>query len=255
MLDLRPGDGRVLANLGLSYGAIREHQQSIAALEAAWQAYPHPRVRWMLADMYSAAGHPGRAATLLSQYLDEPFDWIAYAKHLLIAGRSDDARAALEEAERRSNRAGYISWPDLALGKADYLRSQGRYQEAELALRAGLDRGGPPGVERLELAMASLLVDAGRKRDAIAHLRKIKVELARNRIVRGVLAARAGDLPTADAVLQQLILDARERQAPRPEARLEQLRAEIALARHQPSSALHHAVRAARARLRAPGPW
>jgi tetratricopeptide (TPR) repeat protein len=246
MLNLRPGDGRVLANLGLSYGAIREHQQSIAALEAAWQAYPHPRVRWMLADMYSAAGHPGRAATLLSQYLDEPFDWIAYAKHLLIAGRSDDARAALDEAERRSNRGGYISWPDLALGKADYLRSEGRYQEAELALRAGLDRGGPPGVERLELAMASLLVDAGRKRDAIAHLRKIKVELARNRIVRGVLAARAGDLSTADAVLQQLILDARERQAPRPEARLEQLRAEIALARHQPSSALDHAVRAAR---------
>ena len=246
MLSLRPGDGRVLANLGISFAAVREHKQSIDALEAAWQSYPHPRVRWMLADMYSAAGQSDRAVTLLGQYLDEPFDWIAYAKHLLIAGRSDDARAALDEAERRSNRAGYVSWSELALGKADFLRSEGRYEEAELALRAGLDRGGTASFERLDLAMASLLVDAGRKRDAIIHLRKIKVELARNRIVQGVLAARAGDLPLADTILEHLILDARERQSARPEARVEQLRAEIALARHQPTSALEHAVRAAR---------
>ena len=94
--------------------------------------------------------------------------------------------------------------------------------------------------------MASLLIDAGRKRDAIAHLRKIKVELARNRIVHGVLAARAGDLAMADAILQQLIVDARERQSPRPEARVEQLRAEIALARQQASAAHEHAVQAVR---------
>ena len=246
MLSLRPGDGRVLANLGMSYAAIREHQQSIAALEAAWQAYPHPRVRWMLADMYSATGQPDRAAALVGQYLDQPFDWIAYAKHLLIAGRSDEAPNALEEAERRSNKDGYVSWTDLALGKADFLRSEGKYREAELALRAGLDRGGTPGIERLELAMASLFVDSGKKRDAVAHLRTIKVELARNRIVHGVLAARAGDLALADATLRQLTVDAQERRAPRPEARLEQLRAEIALAHHQPSSALDHAFRAAR---------
>lgn len=247
MLSLRPGDGRVLANLGLSYGALRQHQQSIEALEAAWLSYPHPRVRWMLADMYSASGHPEKASALLGQYLDQPFDWIAYAKHLLIGGHPEEAGAALEEAERRSNRAEYASWTDLALGKADFLRSGGRYKDAEIALRAGLDRGGSPGIERVDLAMASLLVDMGRRRDAITHLRKVKVELARNRIVHGVLAARAGDLVTAGAVLEQLILEAKERQAPRPEARVEQLRAEIALARKQPAAALDHAVLAVRA--------
>jgi len=246
MLSLRPGDGRILANLGLSLGALRQHRQSIEALEAAWQSYPHPRVRWMLADMYSATGQPERASALLAQYLDQPFDWIAYAKHLLIGGRRDDASGALDEAERQSNKAGYVSWPELALGKADFLRSEGRFEEAALALRAGLDRGGSSGVERLDLAMASLLIDAGRKRDAIAHLRKIKVELARNRIVYGVLAARAGDLAMADTILQQLIVDARERQSPRPEARVEQLRAEIALARHEAPAAHEHAVRAVR---------
>ena len=65
--------------------------------------------------------------------------------------------------------------------------------------------------------------------------------------MHGVLAARAGDLMTADAVLAQLIVEAKERQAPRPEARVEQLRAEIALARKQPASALDHAVLAVRA--------
>ena len=246
MLSLRPGDGRILANLGLSYGAMREHQHSIEALEAAWQSYPHPRVRWMLADMYSATGQSNKAVALISQYLDQPLDWIAYAKHLLISGRAEDARGAIDEAERRSNKGGYESWEQLALGKADFLRSEGRYRDAAVALQAGLDRGGRSGVERVELAMGSLLVDAGRLREARSLLTRIKVELARNRSLHGVLAARAGDPVLAAAILERLVAEAKDSQAPRVEARVEQLRAEIALARQQGSVALEHAVRAAR---------
>jgi tetratricopeptide (TPR) repeat protein len=246
LLSLRPGDGRVMANLGMTYGQLRQQQPAIDALEAAWRSYPHPRVRWMLADMYSASGQPERAVTLLGQYLDQPFDWIAYAKHLLIAGRPAEAAVALDEAERRSNKAGYDSWADLALAKADFLRSGGRYRDAESALRQGLDRGASAGVERLQLALASLLVDAGRVREAIPWLRRIEVGLARNRIVYGVLAARAGDLETAETVLVRLVEEADERKAPRPSARVEQLRAEIALARRQSTAAHEYAGRAVR---------
>jgi serine/threonine-protein kinase len=246
MLSVRPGDGRILANLGLSYGALREHQQSIEALEAAWQSYPHPRVRWMLADMYSATGQADKAVALLGGYLDQPLDWMAYAKHLLISGRLEDARGAIEEAERQSNKAGYTSWEQLALVKADVFRSEGRYRDAAIALRAGLDRGGTSGVERVALAMASLLVDAGQRGEARTHVRAITVELARNRSVHGVLAARAGDLALADAILERLVAESKASRAPRSEARVEQLRAEIALARHHAPVALEHAVRSAR---------
>ncbi len=247
LLSLRPGDGRALANLGLVYGSIRQYQESIAALEAAWQAYPHPRVRWMLADMYSAAGRPEAAAQLSSQHLDQPFDWIAFAKHLLVAGRRDEAEAALGEAERRFNQAPDASWSDLALAQADFYRSEGRYREAEDALQQGLDRGGRAGVERLELAMASLFVDWGRRGEAAAHLGRIDVQLARNRIVHGVLLARAGDVRTAAAVLDRLEQDAQDRRAPRPEARVHQLRAELALAGGRAADAHAHAARAVRA--------
>jgi tetratricopeptide (TPR) repeat protein len=252
LLNLRPGDGRVLANLAVVYGSLRQYQSAIDALEASSRVYPHPRVRWMLADMYSVTGQPEKAATLLKQHLDQPYDWIAYSKHLLIGGQPEEAAAAQDEAERQSNKAGYVSWSDLALAKADLARSEGRYRDAEVALRQGLDRGGSAGVERLQLAMASLLLDAGRRREAAAQLQKIDVARNRNRIAHGVFAARAGDLTTAEALLQRLTKDADERKAPRPAARVELLRAEIALARRQAATAHEHAGRAAR---EFPAPW
>jgi len=247
LLTIRPGDGRALANLGLVYGSLRQYRDSIAALEAAWRVYQHPRVRWMLADMYSSAGRPAEASQLLRQHLEHPFDWIAYAKHLLVEGRRTDAEAALKEAEQRSHQATEASWADLSLAQADFYRSEGRYRDAEDALQQGLDRGGRGGVERLELAMASLLVDWGRYPEAATHLRRIDVQLARNRIVHGVLAARAGDTRTANAVLMRLEQEAEDRHAPRPEARVHQLRAEIALARGRAADAHAHAGRAVRA--------
>ena len=247
VLDLRPGDGRTFANLGLVLGSLREYQPAIDALEAAWRSYPHPRVRWMLADMYSASGRPDAATALVAQHLDRPSDWIAYAKHLGIAGKRQEAGAALAEAEAQAHRSASASWADLSLAKADFLRSEGRYDAAEAALQQGLDRGGPAGIERLDLAMASLFLDAGRRGDAIARLRRTDAGLARNRIVHGVLAARAGDLETAGLVLARLEADARERRAPRPEARVHQLRAEIALSRREGRVAHDHAVQAVRA--------
>ncbi len=246
LLTLRPDDGRALANLGLVYGSLRRYRESIAALEGAWRAYPHPRVRWMLADMYSSDGRPMEAAQLLGRYLEHPFDWIAYAKHLLVAGLRIDAEAALKEAEQRSHQA-TDAWADLSLVQADFHRSEGRYRDAEDVLQQGLDRGGPKGGERLELAMASLLVDWGRRPEAVARLRRIDVQLARNRIVHGVLAARAGDLKAANAVLMRLDQEAEDGRAPRPEARVHQLRAEIALASGHAADAHAHAGRAARA--------
>ena len=192
LLTFRPADGRVMANLGLVYGSLRQYPESIAALEAAWLAYPHPRVKWMLGDMYSARGRADDAVALLGQRLDQPFDWIAHGKHLLIAGRVAEAEAALSEAERRTHQTAAASWSDLSLAQADFFRAHGRYRDAEAALQQGLDRGGRGGVERLELAMASLLVDSGRHTEAAARLGRLNVLLARNRIVHGVLAARAG---------------------------------------------------------------
>ena len=141
-LAMRPGDGRALANLGLMYGMLRAYPQAIEALEGAWRLYPHPRVKWMLADMYSSAGRPDAAAQLLNQNLERPSDWIELAEHLMLAGRETDADAALNEAERRSHQTPGASWAQLALVQADYLRSGGRYREAEGALQQGLDRGG-----------------------------------------------------------------------------------------------------------------
>ncbi|MGH9331720.1 MAG: tetratricopeptide repeat protein, partial [Vicinamibacterales bacterium] len=247
LLTLRPADGRVMANLGLVYGSLRQYRESIEVFEAAWLAYPHPRVRWMLADMYSSAGRSDAAVQLLSRHLEQPFDRIVYAKHLLVAGRCDDARAALDEAERLSHQTPEASWADLALVQADFHRSEGRYRDAEDALQQGLDRGGPAGVARLELAMASLLVDWGRRTEAAARLARIDVQHARNRIVHGVLAARAGDLRTAAAVLARLEEDAKDRRAPRPDARVHQLRAEIALASGRAADAHAHAGLAVRA--------
>ncbi len=240
MLSMRP-DGRTFANLGLVYGSLRQYPESIAALEAAARDEPHPRIRWMLADMYSSAGRPEDAARLIEQQLERPFDWIVLAKHLLIAGRLADARSALGEAERQSRQPSGASWVDLAMAQADLCRAEGRYRDAEHALQQGLDRSGRAGVdglsrgasgtsERLELAMASLLVDWGRHDEAASHIRRIDVQLARNRIVQGVLAARAGDVATAEAILERLEQEADERSARRPDARVHQLRAEIALA-------------------------
>ena len=246
ILAVRPYDDRGRANLGLIYGSMRQYPQAIQELEASWRTYPHPRVRWMLADMYSAAGRPEKAIELLGQHLDQPFDWIVYAKHLLIGERAGEAERALGEAERRSHQSGGASWADLALAQADFYRSQERYSAAEAALQQGLDRGAESGLERLQLAMASLLVDWGRRKEAIAHLRGIRVGLARNRIVHGVLAARADDLQTAEAVLEQLVREAVELRAPRAEARVHQLRAEIALARGDSAAAHRHAAQAVR---------
>jgi tetratricopeptide (TPR) repeat protein/tRNA A-37 threonylcarbamoyl transferase component Bud32 len=247
LMALRPADGRVLANLGLVYGSLRQYPEAIAALEGAWIAYPHPRVRWMLADMYTSAARPEAAIQLMGRHLEKPFDWIAYAKHLLVAGKRDAARAALKEAERLSHQSPTASWSDLALVQADFHRSAGGYRDAENALRQGLDRGGPAGGERLELAMASLLVDWGRRSDAAARLGAIDVQLARNRIVHGVLAARAGAVRTAAAVLERLEEEAKDRRASRPDARVHQLRAEIALARGRTADAHAHAGLAVRA--------
>ena len=163
MLSLRPGDGRVLANLGLSYGALRQHQQSIEALEAAWRSYPHPRVRWMLADSGQRRRSPGEGLFTPGPVPStNPSIGLRDAKHLLIGGHPEEAGAALEEAERRSNRAEVrlLDRPRARQGRFPQVR-QGRYKDAEIALRAGLDRGGSPGIERVDLAMASLLVDMG----------------------------------------------------------------------------------------------
>ncbi|HEX2446364.1 MAG TPA: serine/threonine-protein kinase [Vicinamibacterales bacterium] len=247
LLTFRPADGRVMANLGLVYGSLRQYPESIAALEAAWLAYPHPRVKWMLGDMYSARGRADDAVALLAQRLDQPFDWIAYGKHLLIAGRVAEAEAALSEAERRTHQTAAASWSDLSLAQADFFRAHGRYRDAEAALQQGLDRGGRGGVERLELAMASLLVDSGRHTEAAARLGRLNVLLARNRIVHGVLAARAGAAVTASAVLSHLEREAEERRAPRPESRVYQLKAEIALRAGRGADAHALAARAVRA--------
>jgi len=247
ILTLRPADDRARANLGLIYGSLRQYGSAIEELEAAWRGYPHPRVRWMLADMYSASGRPEAAVELVAQHAESAFDWIASAKHLLIAGRREDAEGALEEALRHSRQDDRASWADLALMQADFHRSGGRFAAAEAALRQGLDRGGSGGIERLQLAMASLLVDSGRRGEAITYLRGLRIGLARNRIVHGVLAARAGDIRTAEAILQLLLREADERRAPRPDARVHQLRAEIALARNRAAEAHAHAGHAVRA--------
>jgi tetratricopeptide (TPR) repeat protein len=246
-LDLRPGDARLLTNLGVIYGSLRQYGPAIDAFESAMRSYPHPRVRWMLADMYSASGRPDDAVALVGPHLDGPGDWIAYAKHLAIAGNRPEAAAALAEAERRADQSAGGSWADLALAKADLLRSEGRFDAAEAVLQQGLDRADRPLAERLELAMTSLLLDAGRRAEAITHVRRIDVGLARNRIVHGVLAARAGGVAIAGAILERLEEEAADRQAPRPDARVHQLRAEIAIARDEPRLAHEHAVQAVRA--------
>jgi serine/threonine-protein kinase len=247
LLTLRPTDGGALRNLGAVYGSMRQYRESIEALEAARRVDPHPRIRWMLADMYSAAGRADEAVQLLGRHLEQPFDWIAVAKHFLVAGRQSEAEAALAEAERRSHQASGASWADLSLLRADAYRSKGRYRDAEDALQQGFDRGGPWGVERLELAIASLLIDWGRLGEAAARLRTLDVQLARNRILYGVLLARAGDLRTAAMVLDRLEEEAADRRAPRPDARVHQLRAEIALASGRAAEAHAHAGRAVRA--------
>jgi serine/threonine-protein kinase len=245
ILTVRPGDGRIQANLGVIYGSQRQYGPAIEALEAAARRYPHWRVRWMLADMYSAAGRPSAATDLLRPYRDRPSDSIAYARHLAIAGRRDEASAALAEAARGSHASAYETWADVSLAKADFLRSDGRYESAEAVLRQGLDRASDVVVERLELALASLLLETARRNEAIGRLRRVDIGLSRNRIVHGVLAARAGDLDTASAILDHLEEEAAERRAPRPEARVHQLRAEIALARGD-GPAAHEAARLAR---------
>jgi serine/threonine-protein kinase len=247
LLTLRPTDGHALRNLGAVFGSIRQYGDSIKALEAARQVDPHPRIRWMLADMYSAAGQPEAAVQLLREHLNQTQDWIVYAKHLSIAGRRSDAETALIEAERQTHQTANASWADLSLVRADVYRSEGRYREAEDALQQGLDRGGPFGIERLELAMASLLLDSGRKEAALARLRTLDVQLARNRILYGVLLVRAGDLPTAGIVLNHLEREAADRRSPRPESRVHQLRAEVALAAGRAAEAHALAARAVRA--------
>jgi tetratricopeptide (TPR) repeat protein len=243
MLDIRPGDGRIEGQLGMVYGMMRDYPSAIEKFTAAERSHPHFRARLMLADVYSASGAPETALGLLRPHLENPADWIAYAKHLMIAGQFREAGDYLVEAERRANAEGAHSWADLALAKADYLRSGGRYEEAESALRQGLDRTADPRlIERLELAMTSLLIDMGRLRDAIARVRRIDIQLSRNRIVHGVLAARAGDVASASAILVQLEAEAAERQAPRPASRVHQLRAEIALARRDTRTADEHAT-------------
>lgn len=241
LLNVRPADGRVRANLGLIYGMMRQYDEAIVEFETALRTYPHPRIRWMLADVYSAAGQPALAVQLAAEQLEQPFEWIAYARHLLIAGEPLEAESALMEAERRAHLSSNASWPDLALAQADFLRSQGRYREADAALQQGLDRGGTGGVERLQLARAALLIDWERRAEAAAQLGGLDIGLARNRIVHGVLAARAGNLETARGVLERLTQEAAGRGAPRRDARVHQLRAEIALAERRTTDAHGHA--------------
>ena len=248
ILSVRPGDGRIRANLGVIYGSMRKYSAAIDEFEAAARTYSHPRVRLMLADMYSASGRPADAAALIEPHRNRPTDWIAYARHLVIADKRPGASAALAEAERRSHGSAYASWADVSLAKADFLRSEGQYAAAEAVLQQGLDRvSDRADAERLELAMASLLVETGRRREAIGRLRRLDVGLSRNRIVHGVLATHAGDLETASAILIHLEKEAAESKAPRPNARVHQLRAEIALTRGDGRAARDAAANAVRA--------
>jgi tetratricopeptide (TPR) repeat protein len=140
----------------------------------------------------------------------------------------------------------------LSLAKADFLRSEGRYDDAEAMLQQGLDRAPTGGRERLELAMASLLLETGRRREAIDLVRRIDIGLSRHRIVHGVLAARARDFDTASAILARIKTEAAASGAPRPVARVHQLRAEISLARGDGGAAREAAALAVQA---FPTPW
>jgi tetratricopeptide (TPR) repeat protein len=250
LLVLRPGDGAVLANLGLVYGSLRQYPEAIEALEAATISFDHDRVWWMLADMYGAVGRTPDALRILRERLtrERPasrYDWLMYARLLMLEDAGRDAiDAALGEAETRYHLT--PAWGEFALAKADALRARGRYQDAQSTLQQGLDRGNRGGVEALQLSMAALLLDAGRPLEAASLLRTIDVQLARRRVVQGVFAARAGDVARASEVLRLIAADAGLHNAPRPMARMHQLRAEIALADGQVKQAHQYASLAVR---------
>jgi len=237
LVALYPDDVTGYANMGHCYGGQLQYDQAIAALTTALRLHPGKLVAPVLAEQYFRAGQSEAAVQLVKANVrenpEEPLSWINLGVYQLARGELAEAEQTLAEAEKRATQEPHKT--NLLLAKVDFYLSQGRYREAlgEIGTGpAGWDAvGAELGTVRQGLRWAEVWLEAGRRNLAAEHLHRLPnvPESPRLWLIKGLLSARAGHFGTAEAVLRLLEKNAAIRQSPPAEARVLQLRAEIAL--------------------------
>ncbi len=237
LVALYPDDVTGYANMGHCYGGQLQYDQAIAAFTTAFRLHPGKLVAPVLAEQYFRAGQSEAAVQLVKANVrenpEEPLSWINLGVYQLARGELAEAEQTLAEAEKRATQEPHKT--NLLLAKVDFYLSQGRYREAlgEIGTGpAGWDAvGAELGTVRQGLRWAEVWLETGRRNLAAEHLHRLPnvPESPRLWLIKGLLSARAGHFGTAEAVLRLLEKNAAIRQSPPAEARVLQLRAEIAL--------------------------
>lgn len=242
LISLYPDDPVNYGRIGRIYGLNFQDGEAIEAYQQALRLAPDPVMRDSLAIQLLASGELERAAELSRENLEaDPQRRLDYLLTLgtteLARRRLNEARAAFREAESLTSPADPLShW--VVLTSSDVLLSEGRYAEAldrlTLADRSQQGGVGSEAVWRRATRRAEIQLLAGQTqqaRDAIRRLpdRPFQTELW---VVKGILAARAHDCATADAVRDGLIRTINTWQlGPQTQSYVLQLGAECAIER------------------------
>jgi tetratricopeptide (TPR) repeat protein len=232
-----PDDPVGHSHLGETYGDLMQFDKAVAEVEVAMRLAPPPRLRSVLADLQFRRGKWDAAMELEKENLRQNpasvSSRVRLAEFQLAAGRISEAQSSLDQVGRFPADTEETS---LVLTRVDLALSQGRFQQALETLGRGLSRAGGQGADSgtwpllLRRAEVWLLLEKPEK--ASADLRAVPDQPGRwfRWLPKGILSARAGDVPMAQACLRLLEQHA-QRQNPAAESQARQLRAEIELAR------------------------
>jgi eukaryotic-like serine/threonine-protein kinase len=247
-----PDDPVGHAHLGETYGDLLRFDKAVHELQVAVHLAPSPRLRSLLAEMQFQKGDPQAAIDLEKQNLRANpaavSSWIALAQYQIALEQFSEAQSALDHA---ANFPADSEQADLILTRADLALSQGRFQQALEILQDGLSAAGgrsDPGAWSLLLRRAQVWLLLEKPSKAQADLRAVPDQPGRwsRWLPKGILAARAGDLPTAQACLRLLEQKLARHPNPTAESHVRQLRAEVELSRGAANDAVVDASEAVR---------
>jgi tetratricopeptide (TPR) repeat protein len=253
LLAVYPDDSRTHANLGVCYADLGKHDLALKELEEADRLNPSTIGRRRLAQEYFAAGHRDMALRLQKEIVaadPNTAGWTQLALYYTARGDIVQATNAFTKAERVAAH-GPERW-DLILARADAHLAEGHFsqglRELELEPLEDPQAAPDPRIALISLRRAEIWLETGQTQKAAAELHHIPdlPTYYRLWLQKGVLSARAEDFATADAMLHLLEGDSGVRHSPASEARLYQVRAEIAMARGLAADALRFADEAVR---------
>ncbi len=241
LLKLYPADRAARTNLAFSYFSTLDFARALEENRRAMDIYQGNFKLWSNQALYAMyAGDFATAETEASRVLDaSPTAYRAYLPRAIAAlDRSDFAAA--QDAYTQMAAVGGQAASLAAMGLADLLMYQGRFREAENALRDGIRQDqqiqNPAAAAAKALALAEALEAQGRTKEAVAAVGQA-LEASRDEPIM-VSAARTlvrlGSVPAARELTAQLD----KRLQPQPRAYVKIIEGEMAGRAGKPADAV-----------------